>query len=87
MMLYYDNQDAIQIAENSVFHEYIKHIAVDCHLVYQKVEEKVIQTRHVSSEYQLAYLLTKPFEKTRVDFVCDNWECMIYMLQLEGECW
>ena len=37
---------------------------VDCNLVRQMIEEKIVQARHVSSDHQLAGLLTKSFKKT-----------------------
>ena len=56
--LYCNNQVAVHIVENSVFHEHTKYLEVDYHLTRQKIEENIVQTRQVLSGYQLTDLVT-----------------------------
>jgi len=72
MRLYGDNKATIHIAENDVFHEKIKHIEVDRHIVRKNIEDKIVVAKHVSSGHQLADLLTKSLGKIRVDFICNK---------------
>lgn len=54
-----DNQAALDIAADPVFHPKTKHFALDCHFVREQVHSNLIRPVFVPSSLQLADILTK----------------------------
>jgi len=77
MMLYCDNKSTISIVHNSVQYDRTKYIKVDRHFIKEKLDSGLIFTSYVSTQNQLADILTKD-----LNFI--NFERIIFKLEMKN---
>jgi transposase InsO family protein len=78
-----DNQSAIQISKNPVFHQRTKHIDIRYHFIREKIQEMKIKLYYLPTELMIADLLTKPLPYPRFIELCKP---LFNDIKLRGEC-
>nr|GEU92296.1 hypothetical protein [Tanacetum cinerariifolium] len=63
--IYIDNESAIYIMKNLVFHCKTKHIEIRNHFIIDSYEKKLIQVIKIHTDHHVADLLTKDFDVSR----------------------
>lgn len=72
--IYFDNNGAIQLAKNPIFHGRTKHINIRYHLIRQKLKDNTISIHFIDTNNQKADGLTKPLNRQKFN---------IFLKQLE----
>lgn len=72
MTLWCDNKTTMHIASNLAFHEKTKHIEVNCHFIWEKLQSGLILPTHIWTGEQLADIFTKPLGNGRIEYICDQ---------------
>lgn len=67
-----DNQSAIKLINNPVYHKKTKHIDVKFNFIREKVQQKLIDIQYVQSSEQLADILTKALPTVKFEHLRDE---------------
>ncbi|GJY05687.1 hypothetical protein Tco_0371627 [Tanacetum coccineum] len=70
--LYCDNKSAIALCCNNVQHSRSKHIDIKHHFIKEQLKNGVVELYFVRTEYQLAYIFTKPLARERLEFLINK---------------
>ena len=64
-----DNQGAIALAKNPLFHKRTKHIQIRYHFVHDAVDDKVIDVDFCAGKKMVADILTKPIPRVQFEYL------------------
>lgn len=71
-ILQVDNSAAVRLAQNPEFHRRTKHIAIKHFFIREKISEGKFDIQQISTEKQVADIMTKPLAKFRMKILCDQ---------------
>jgi len=84
--LYCDNQSAICLAENPVFHARTKHVEIHYHFIREKVLQGEIDLEHIKTEKQIADVFTKGLSVNKFETLCQQLGMVKTGADVEREC-
>ena len=71
-MIYRDNQSCIKLSENPFFHDRSKNIEIRYHFIQDYVQRGAVELQYISTNEQVADILTKALGKGKFVFFGDK---------------
>jgi hypothetical protein len=71
-VIYCDNQSCIKLSKNPVFHDQSNHIEIRYHFIRDYVQRGAVELQYISTEEQVAYILTKALNRGKFVFFRDK---------------
>jgi hypothetical protein len=71
-LIHCDNQSCIKLSENPVFHDRSKHIEIRYHFIRDWVQRGAVQLQYISTDEQVADILTKALPRGKHVFFRDK---------------
>ena len=70
--IHVDNQAAIALANNPVYHQRSKHIDIKYHFIRCHIQNKIVELEYISSENNIGDMFTKPLSKVKINNFLSN---------------
>lgn len=87
VQVFCDNNSAIKIAANPIFHERTKHLEIDLHFVREKIIAGVIETVKIGTANQIADVLTKGLDTKQHNLLCTKLNLIdLFQNKIKGGC-
>jgi hypothetical protein len=80
-----NNQSCIKMTSNLVFHNRLKHIEIRYHYIRDMVQRGALKLQYISTDEQVADVLTKPLSRVKFEYFLDNFGIVRKDLPQKGE--
>eukprot|EP01018_Ginkgo_biloba_P008425 Gb_40419 [translate_table: standard] len=85
-VIYCDNQSCIKLSKNLVFHDRSKHIEIRYHFIRDCVQRGAVELQYISTDEQVANILTKALVKGKFIFFRDKLGVVKNTFLVKREC-
>jgi hypothetical protein len=85
-VIYCNNQSCIKLLENPIFHDRSKHIEIIYHLIQYRIQKGAMKLWYISTDEQVADILTKPLVKGKFVFFRDKLGVVQNTFLIKMEC-